>query len=63
MENLITRNGLESYTEAYLGTLRDYRIIYGYCRRNNISLVNCSAQTVIDSVPREKFEDVIAGKV
>lgn len=62
MENLIDRNGLESYTEAYLGTLKDYRIIYGYCRRNNISLVNCSAQTVIDSVPREKFEDVIDGK-
>lgn len=60
MESIVQRNGLEAYTESYLETLKGYRKLYNYCSKRGIKLVNCSAQTVIDSVPRENYEDVIA---
>lgn len=62
MESLIDKNGLEDYTKSYLLTLKGYRKLYNYCGKRNIKLINCSAQTVIDSIPREKYEDVIAKK-
>ena len=61
MEYIVQKNGLEEYTQAYLETLKGYRKLYSYCSRRGIKLVNCSAQTVIDSIPRKKYEDVIAG--
>lgn len=62
MENLIKKNGIEEYTRSYLDNLKAYRILGNQCQKNGIKLVNCSAQTVIDSIPREKYEDVIARK-
>lgn len=61
MEYIVQRNGLEEYTQSYLETLKGYRKLCNYCNKRGIRLVNCSAQTVIDSVPREKYEDVISG--
>lgn len=56
------RNGLEIDTISYLNDIKAYRILNQYCKKRNVKLVNCSSRTVIDSVPREKFEDVIANK-
>lgn len=62
MENIVENNGIEAYTDSYLQTSKGYRKLYKYCNKKNVKLVNCSAQTVIDSIPREKYEDVIARK-
>lgn len=37
-----------------------YKQLNRYCLNRNIRLVNCSGKTIIDSIPRENYEDVIA---
>ncbi|WP_026659360.1 6-hydroxymethylpterin diphosphokinase MptE-like protein [Butyrivibrio sp. AC2005] len=59
MQKLVNDKSLEAYVEAYLGELKDYRILYNYCLGRQIKLINCSAETVIDSIPRMKLDDVL----
>lgn len=59
MKKIYTNNSLESYCISYLQTLRGYRYLYNYCSRRDIKLINCSKQTVIESIPREKYEDIL----
>lgn len=59
MERTAKRNGLEKDTRSYLYNIRDYRLLREYCDKRGIQLVNCSAQTVIDSVPRASYETII----
>ena len=62
MEAMLSRSSLEAYLRTYLLSVKDYRRLYQYCSERNIKLVNCSAQTAIDSIPRKRLTDVIAGK-
>ena len=62
LEALLERNNLEAYLKTYLLTVQDYRRLYKYCSDRNIKLVNCSSQTVIDSVPRKSLTDVLSQK-
>lgn len=39
-----------------------YEKIYEYCKQNKIHLVNCSEPTLITSIPKMKFSDVISQK-
>ena len=59
MESLLGDGGLEGYLSSYLATFRDYRRLYQYCADRGIQLVNCSAETVIDSIPRKRLKDVL----
>ena len=59
MESLLQRNSLEAYTKSYLNTLYDYRRLKEYCDKKGIRLVNCSSQTVIDSLPREDIKNIL----
>jgi flavin-binding protein dodecin len=59
MENLLNDHTLEEYCNSYSATLAGYRRLYKYCLERNIELINCSAKTVIDSIPKEKYENVI----
>lgn len=50
---------LENYCRAYWYTLKDYRLLSAYCRRLGRKLVNLSAQTVIETVDRERLSKII----
>lgn len=59
MENLLNRNSIEQYAIDYAQTLTAYRILYEYCSKRGIKLINCSSRTVIDSIPRKSLKQVI----
>lgn len=60
MESLLfSENSLEGYVEAYLQVMIGYRRLSAYCRANNVKLINCSSQTVIDSIERMQLKDVL----
>lgn len=62
MQRMLQRQGLEQQIQSALGTFQGYSALYKYCKQRNIKLVNCSAETLIDSIPRAKFSDVIKEK-
>lgn len=62
MEKMLENSSLEAYLQSYLHTLQDYRRLYEYCSERGIELVNCSAETVIDSIPRMRLIDVLNRK-
>lgn len=43
--------------------LKEYRIIGEYCKRHGIELVNCTAGGILDCLPRQKYENVIARRI
>ena len=59
MEKLLDDNSLEQYVSIYLNNLKEYRLLFEYCTKRNIKLINCSAETVIDSIPRMSLADVL----
>lgn len=59
MEETAKRNGLETEVNSYLYNIRSYRILDNYCKKRDISIYNCSANTVIDSIRRLEYEEVI----
>lgn len=60
IKSLLNVNSLEDYCNSYINTLSGYRKLFRYCQKRHIKLVNCSATTVIDSIPKEKFENVMS---
>ena len=62
MEANLQNSSLEAYLDTYMLTIKDYRRLNEYCSRRKIKLVNCSSQTVIDSVPRMRLVDVLNNK-
>lgn len=62
MEKMLANSSLEAYLKSYLRTIQDYRFLYDYCTNRGISLVNCSAETVIDSIPRKRLSEVLSEK-
>lgn len=59
LERMIRRQGIQAQAEAFLQTLREYGWLYQYCKRRDISLINCSSATIIDSIPRQNLETVL----
>lgn len=62
MQRTAERNGIELDALAYYNDIKSYRLLYRYCTNKGIRLVNCSSQTIIDSIPREKLDNIL-GKV
>jgi len=61
LENLLKKHSLEVYVEQYLKTIIQYRVLYKYCLKRNINLINCSSTTAIDCIPRKSLESIING--
>lgn len=59
LEHILNNQSMETFAKSYYDTLLAYRLLYEYCTSRNIELINCSAQSVIDSIPRKKLEDII----
>ena len=62
MQRMFKRQGLEHQIRSALSTFQQYSALYKYCTQKGIKLVNCSAETLIDSIPRAKFSNVIKEK-
>lgn len=62
MRRTAERNGLELDSLAYYNNLKSYRLLYNYCTNRNVKLINCSARTVIDCIPRMDLRDVLRKK-
>lgn len=60
MTSLYQKHSIEGYAKSFWQLLCSYRIVHTYCEKRGIKLINCSATTVIDSIPRKKLEDVLA---
>lgn len=59
LESLLQRSSLEDYLREYIKTFVAYRNLFEYCKKRNITLVNCSSATVIDSIPRDSLTNVL----
>lgn len=59
MEKLLDYSSIETYTQSYLNSIRQYRYLMQYCKKRNIKLVNCSSTTVLDCIPRMSLEEVL----
>lgn len=59
LEQSINKQSMETFAKSYYETLIAYRLLYQHCSTRNIKLINCSAQTVIDSIPRKCLKDVL----
>lgn len=59
MEQLLDKQSIEVYAKSYYETLLSYRLLFEYCKKRNVDLINCSAETVIDSIPRKQLENVL----
>lgn len=49
----------EDHVSCYYNTIISYRLLFEYCSKNNIRLINCSSNTLIDSIPRASIEDIL----
>ncbi|MBU3111032.1 6-hydroxymethylpterin diphosphokinase MptE-like protein [Clostridium lacusfryxellense] len=54
---------IETEFAGWTGIFHLYKVFNEYCKKRNIKLVNCSGKTIIDSIPRENYEAVIAHRV
>lgn len=62
-EYIRRQSGLELQFQGWGRIFHLYKQLYEYCNRRDTILANCSGETVLDCIPRIKYEDVIrAGK-
>lgn len=49
----------ENMFNNFYMVLRQYRQLKEYCEKIGVKLVNCTEGGILDSIPREKYEDVV----
>lgn len=58
-KKVFANQGVNAILNGYSHIFEGYYEINKYCIRNHVKLYNCSADTLIDSIPRRKFGNVI----
>lgn len=53
------RRGLEATLSGYNRIFEIFRELYHWCERQGIVLVNCSAETAIESIPRKDLAEIL----
>lgn len=51
--------GLELSLYGYWRIVHLFSELFHYCHRNNIKLYNCSEESILDSIPKRKIEDIL----
>lgn len=51
--------GIEEIFKGWTAIIHSYKQLYDYCCKKNIKLINCSAETILDSIPRASYEIII----
>lgn len=62
VNSLLDHFSIEQQFDGWARTFHLYEELSQYCRRRNITLINCSKTTIIESLQRKKLEDVINDK-
>ncbi|TXC82186.1 DUF115 domain-containing protein [Metabacillus litoralis] len=62
LESLSKKFQMESSFYGWARILHLYKELNRYCIKRNVKLVNCSAKTIIDSIPRGNYEDIVEKK-
>lgn len=52
--------GLEGTLYGYWRIVHIFSELNNYCRRNGVELYNCSEESIIESIPKRKFEDALS---
>lgn len=59
--NRLTKDiGLEYLLYGYWKIVRGFAEMYKYCIRNNVKMYNCSEESMLQSIPKKKLEDIIS---
>lgn len=53
------RNGLEYLLYGYWRIVHLFSELYLYCKRNNVKLYNCSEESLLDSIPKRKLDEIL----
>lgn len=59
MKSLLSYHSLYDYVYSYLRVLSDYKKLNDFCEKNNISLINCTTNSAIDSIPKKDLACII----
>ncbi|MCR5460253.1 MAG: DUF115 domain-containing protein [Acetatifactor sp.] len=60
MENTLHKDRTcEKWFAGFAKMFEDYGLLYSYARRKNIKLINLTEGGILDSLPREKLENVV----
>lgn len=51
--------GLEAMISGYSRIFEVFRELYSWCERQGVSLINCSSETVIESIPRKSLSEIL----
>lgn len=62
MKYVVDVSGLEIFFRQTADVFCHYAQLYKYCTKRGISLINCTKKTILDNVPRMKYEDIITTK-
>lgn len=52
------KSGLEGLLFGYWKIVHIFRELYLYCKKRGIQLYNCSEESILDCIPKRKFEDI-----
>lgn len=51
--------GLEYLLYGYWKIVRGFSEMYKYCVRNNVKMYNCSEESILQSIPKKRLEDIL----
>lgn len=59
MERMVARAKVVDYAYSYYMTLRGFCYLQQVCASKEIALINCSATTVLDMIPRKRLTEIL----
>ena len=59
MRNQLEKGSISSFAFDYFSICRDYILLYEYCQKNDIKLVNCTEKSAIDLIPHANLNDIL----
>lgn len=59
MERMVARSKVSDYAYSYYMTLKGFNYLQNVCEIKGVSLINCSATTVLDMIPRKRLAEVL----
>lgn len=59
MEEMVKNASITDYAYSYYSSLKEYEILLKYCNRSGVKLINCTAETALDMIPKMKYEVVV----
>lgn len=62
MEKMVARSKVTDYAYSYYMMLKGYDFLYKACQNNNIKLINCSSNSVLDMMPRDSLVNILERK-